>query len=317
VSSTVAAPPLTPEAINEAKLDTLLEAAPAVPAADAESKPQGDPAVARLQVLLDRNGASPGVIDGIMGDNVRKAILAYEIMQGMPPDGTLDPDLVATLESDQPVIGHYAVTADDVAAVGPPIPTDYAEMAQREFLGYASLIEELAERFHMDAELLVELNPGISFAAGDEVFVAAYGPDRTGTVAFIEADKRLRQLRAYDAQGQLLAAYPATIGSEQNPSPSGTHVVEAVAPMPNYTYNPEVNFQQGENTEVLTIPPGPNGPVGSMWIDLSEPTYGIHGTPVPDLIDKVGSHGCVRLTNWDAEELAAMVTPGVTVEFLE
>ena len=114
---------------------------------------------------------------------------------------------------------------------------------------------------------------------------------------------------------KLVVAYPATIGSEDNPSPSGVHTVEAVAPMPNYTYNPE-NFVQGDNTETLVLPPGPNGPVGSMWIDLSEPTYGIHGTPEPALIDKTNSHGCVRLTNWDAQELSTMVEPGVTVEFL-
>ena len=129
-------------------------------------------------------------------------------------------------------------------------------------------------------------------------------------------DETLRQVRAYDASGRMLAAYPATIGSEDNPSPSGVYTVERATAMPNYTYNPAVNFQQGENTKVLTIPPGPNGPVGSMWIALSKPTYGIHGTPEPAMIDKTGSHGCIRLTNWDAEELATMVAPGVTVTFL-
>jgi lipoprotein-anchoring transpeptidase ErfK/SrfK len=142
------------------------------------------------------------------------------------------------------------------------------------------------------------------------------GADRTGAVARIEADKQLKQVRAYDADGTLIAAYPATIGSEDNPSPSGTYTVEAATPMPTYTYNPAINFQQGDNTEVLTIPPGPNGPVGSMWIALSKPTFGIHGTPEPSLIDKTGSHGCIRLTNWDAAELAAMVAPGTVVEFL-
>ena len=146
---------------------------------------------------------------------------------------------------------------------------------------------------------------------------SARKPISEARVARIEADKRLRQLRAYDAQGVLIVAYPATIGSEDNPSPSGSHVVEGVATMPNYTYNPKINFQQGDNAEVLTIPPGPNGPVGSIWIDLSEPTYGIHGTPEPSLIDKTGSHGCVRLTNWDAEELAKMVSPGVVVDFID
>jgi lipoprotein-anchoring transpeptidase ErfK/SrfK len=135
-------------------------------------------------------------------------------------------------------------------------------------------------------------------------------------VARIEADKSLRQLRAYDENDVLIVAYPATIGSEDNPSPEGTHLVNAVAPMPNYTYNPDVNFQQGENTEVLVIPPGPNGPVGSMWIDLTEPTFGIHGTPEPSKIDKTASHGCVRLTNWDAEELSKLVEAGVPVVFM-
>ena len=138
----------------------------------------------------------------------------------------------------------------------------------------------------------------------------------SGEVARIEADKSLRQLRAYDADGRLIVAYPATIGSAENPSPSGVHLVEGVAPMPDYTYNPKINFQQGDNTEVLRIPPGPNGPVGSMWIDLSEPTFGIHGTPEPSLIDKTGSHGCVRLTNWDVTELSKMVKPGIEVAFI-
>ena len=146
--------------------------------------------------------------------------------------------------------------------------------------------------------------------------MAVTGANREGEVTWIEADKALKQVRVYGPNGVLLAAYPATIGSEDNPSPSGTHVVEHATPMPNYTYNPKINFQQGENTEVLTIPPGPNGPVGSMWIALSKPSFGIHGTPEPSLIDKTGSHGCIRLTNWDAEELASMIKPGVTVDFL-
>jgi lipoprotein-anchoring transpeptidase ErfK/SrfK len=115
----------------------------------------------------------------------------------------------------------------------------------------------------------------------------------------------------------LISVYPATIGSEETPSPSGTHKVKGVARMPPYTYNPKVNFQQGKNTKVLKLPSGPNGPVGTVWIDLTEPTYGIHGTPEPSLIDKTGSHGCVRLTNWDVEELAAMVRPGVIVAFVD
>lgn len=311
--------PLTAEAVNAADISTIpaVYMPPAEPTDPALAvKRQPDPAVVRLQVLLDRAGASPGVIDGFDGDNVRKAVLAFELMRGLPPDGALDPDVLAALETGGPVIGDYAIIADDLNAIGPPIPKDYAEQAKRKFLGYASIQESLAERFHMDIDLLRALNPGASYTVGEPIYVAAYGPDLKGEVARIEADKSLRQVRAYGADGRLIAAYPATIGSEENPSPSGTHIVEGVAPMPEYTYNPRINFQQGENTEVLTIPPGPNGPVGSMWIDLSEPTFGIHGTPEPSLIDKTGSHGCVRLTNWDANELAKMVKPGVPVDFV-
>jgi len=312
------APPLTPEAINNARLDAIAPDLPQQTVAEGTPAPARtpDPAIVRLQILLDQAGASPGVIDGFDGENVRKAVLAAEAMRGLPVDGTLDPELLAVLETGQPVVGTYIITDEDVSVIVPPIPDDYAEKAQRDFLGYTSVEEELAERFHMDIDLLKALNPGASFSAGAEVLVAAYGPDLSGEVARIEADKSLRQVRAYGIDGRLIAAYPATIGSDDNPSPSGVHVVEGVAPMPNYTYNPKINFQQGENTEVLTIPPGPNGPVGSMWIDLSEPTFGIHGTPEPSLIDKTGSHGCVRLTNWDATELSKMVKPGIEVAFI-
>jgi lipoprotein-anchoring transpeptidase ErfK/SrfK len=316
---------MSAEAVNAADLVTVpAEFVP--PLAPDETTEPGDappppaspdPAIVKLQVLLDRAGASPGVIDGFDGDNVRKAVRALELMRGLPEDGVVDEQVVLALDSAGPVVGEYEITAEDVAAIVPPIPSDYAEMAQREFLGYASVPELLAERFHLDEDLLRALNPNAQFVAGERVAVTAYGPDVTGRkVARIEADKTARQLRAYDAEGRLVLAYPATIGSEDNPSPSGTHLVAAIAPMPNYTYNPEVNFQQGENAETLIIPPGPNGPVGSMWIDLTEPTFGIHGTPEPDKIDKTASHGCVRLTNWDAGELATLVEPGVPVEFV-
>lgn len=310
--------PLTAEAINSASLESVITTEPlqTVEEAAGETVATPDPAMVRLQVVLDRAGASPGVIDGFDGENVRKAIRAAETMLGLPVDGALDPDLLAALETGDPIIGAYTITDEDTSVIVADIPDDYAEKATRDFLGYTSVREELGERFHMDVDLLDALNPGASYVAGEQVMVAAYGPNREGEVTRIEADKELRQVRAYGADGALIAAYPATIGSEDNPSPSGVHTVEGVATNPTYTYNPKINFQQGDNDSVLTIPPGPNGPVGSIWIDLSEPTFGIHGTPEPSLIDKTGSHGCVRLTNWDAEELASMVKPGVEVTFL-
>lgn len=319
--------PMDANAVNAANLltDLVIEDRPYIFAPEPEIAPTEpepatpvvpSPAIVRAQILLDQFGASPGVIDGYDGENVRKALMAFQAMAGLEVSGTLDAQTIDLLETGLPVIGAYEITVEDMSEISGPTPADYAEKAQLEFLGYASVAEKLAERFHMDRDFLMALNPGAEFAAGEMIAVAMTGSDRTGVVARIEADKTLRQVRAYDADGMLLAAYPATIGSEDNPSPSGSYVVEVVAPMPNYTYNPKINFQQGENAEVLTIPPGPNGPVGSMWIALSKPTYGIHGTPEPAQIDKTGSHGCVRLTNWDAEELGSMVSAGVTVDFL-
>jgi lipoprotein-anchoring transpeptidase ErfK/SrfK len=170
----------------------------------------------------------------------------------------------------------------------------------------------------MDETYLKELNPGIDFTIpGTIVKVVDPGKTKTGSVARIIAHKGIKQIFAYDATGALIAAYPATIGSTDTPSPSGVHTVERVALNPGYTYNPKINFQQGGNDKILQIPPGPNGPVGTVWIALSKPTYGIHGTPEPSKIGKTNSHGCIRLTNWDATELAKMVKPGVVVEFAE
>jgi lipoprotein-anchoring transpeptidase ErfK/SrfK len=313
---------ITAQAINTAIVADHIAAASLVPVAmsgEPAQAPQpivADPALARLQILLDRAGASPGVIDGFDGDNLRKAILAFQMMAGLPPDGQLTLDVAARLDMPGDVIGTYTITPEDEAAIGGPIPADYAEKAALSHLGYESVAELVAERFHMDIGLLQALNPSSAFVAGEVVNVAITGTAREGIVTWIEADKTLRQVRVYGVDGVLLAAYPATIGSDENPSPTGTHVVESATSMPGYTYNPKINFQQGENTEVLSIPPGPNGPVGSVWIALSKPSFGIHGTPEPSMIDKTGSHGCIRLTNWDAEELAAMVAPGVTVDFL-
>jgi lipoprotein-anchoring transpeptidase ErfK/SrfK len=274
------------------------------------------PSIVRLQILLDRAGASPGVLDGLDGHNLRKAVAAYEAMHSLPVDGKVGPQVVGAIGSVGQVIGSYVISADDLSRVVGPIPKDYAKMAQMKYLGYATVGEGLAERFHMDEDLLKALNPGATFAVGETVFVADLGEARRGKAVRLEVDKAEGQLRAYGADGALLAAYPATIGSADNPSPTGTHTVRTIVENPTYTYNPRLNFQQGDNDKVLTIPPGPNGPVGTVWIDLSEPSFGIHGTPEPTRIDKTGSHGCVRLTNWDAEALSKLLASGVPVKFL-
>ena len=255
-----------------------------------------------------------------MGDNVNKAISAWRNKTG---SALRTYDKVAIeqglAESGGDAFMQYTITAVDAA--GPyvaSVPEDYGEKAKLDRLGYTSTIEMLAERFHMDEGYLRELNPGADFdRPGTVVKVVNAGAALKGQVTRIEADKSRKQVRAYDASGRLVAAYPATIGSGDTPSPSGIVTVDRVAYDPDYTYNPKVNFKQGGNDKVLTIPPGPNGPVGSIWIALSKPTYGIHGTPEPSKIGKTFSHGCVRLTNWDATELAGMVKPGTVVEFVD
>lgn len=276
--------------------------------------------VATLQILLDRVGASPGVIDGRFGSNVEKALDAYRELTGIHLR-TTDSEAIkeALAKTGGDAFATYTITSVDAA--GPyvaSIPSDYGAKAKLDRLGYTSVSEALAERFHMDEAFLKALNPRVDFSRpGTIIKVANFGRLAATPVARIVADKGKEQVRAYDASGKLVAAYPATIGSTDTPSPSGTHAVSRVALDPNYTYNPKINFKQGDNDKVLTIPPGPNGPVGSVWIALDKPTYGIHGTPEPSTIGKTASHGCVRLTNWDARELARIVKPGVTVEFVD
>ncbi|KPF42466.1 L,D-transpeptidase [Rhizobium sp. AAP43] len=276
--------------------------------------------ITALQVFLDREGVSPGVIDGKMGQNVNKAIVAWQQITGETLDPNNAEDILERLRmTGGMALKSYTITAGDAA--GPyvaSIPEDYAHKAQLPAMAYTSTAEMLAERFHMDEDYLRELNPGVDFTIpGTIIKVTDPGEVKTGSVARIVADKGLKQVLAYSEDGSLLAAYPASIGSADTPSPSGTVTIERIALNPGYTYNPKVNFQQGNNTKILQIPPGPNGPVGTVWLALSKPTYGIHGTPEPSKIGRTQSHGCIRLTNWDATELAKMVKAGVTVEFID
>jgi lipoprotein-anchoring transpeptidase ErfK/SrfK len=276
--------------------------------------------IAALQILLDRGGASPGVIDGRFGSNVDKALLAYREITGTHLKTTDSAAIKEALaETGGDPFAQYEITPQDAA--GPyvaSVPEDYSQKARLDRLSYTSVTEALAERFHMDENYLKAINPGVNFnRPGTIIKVANFGRLVSTPVARIVADKGKKQVFAYDDAGKLVAAYPATIGSTDTPSPTGTHTVSRIAFDPNYTYNPNLNFKQGDNDKVLTIPPGPNGPVGSIWIALDKPTYGIHGTPDPSKIGKTESHGCVRLTNWDATELAKLVKPGVTVEFVD
>ncbi|MEN3950794.1 L,D-transpeptidase [Iodidimonas sp. SYSU 1G8] len=276
----------------------------------------------KTQVLLDRLHFSPGVIDGYWGENVAKAIAAYEEANGLQADGQLDSEVWAKLTAagDADIITIYTLSdADLKEPYVDEIPEDYAAMAQLERLSFTGPAEMLAERFHMDRKLFDLLNPDAAFdQPGVPLTVTGTGDAKPqGKAATIVISRSSGSLRALDAEEKLLAFYPVSVGSDSVPSPTGTHTIKNVVPMPNYAYRPEVNFQQGQLTENLMIPPGPNGPVGSVWIGLDKPTYGIHGTAEPSPIGKHFSHGCARLTNWDAEELATLVAPGITVTFVD
>ncbi|SDY86846.1 L,D-transpeptidase family protein [Citreimonas salinaria] len=282
--------------------------------------PEGQSAITVVvQVLLDRAAISPGVIDGWRGPMSRSAIRAFEAREGLEPDGRMDRAVWDALGGSDAgdVLRSYRITEDDASGLSEPLPEDYSELAARDWLGYTRVSERLAEKFHMDEGFLLELNPGAAFAAGETLVVAAPGERIKPDVTRVEVRKAVGRVAAFDDEGTMVANYPATVGSDQLPSPSGRHEVEAIAIEPTYTYKPDKNFQQMDNTETLRLPPGPNGPVGDVWIDLSKPTYGIHGTSEPDVLFQSQSHGCVRLTNWDARELAGMVTAGIPVIFVE
>lgn len=304
------APPAPRESIIE----------PALPRAEPPTSFAAREDVAALQILLDRVGASPGVIDGRFGSNVDKALVMYNELTGENLKSTDAEGIKQALAArgGDPFITYEITAADAAGPYVASVPADYGEKAKLDRLSYTSVAEMLAERFHMDENYLKSINPEANFnRPGTIIKVANVGANVKGEVTHIIADKGRKQVRAYGADGKLIAAYPATIGSADTPSPTGTHAVSRIAFDPEYTYNPKLNFKQGNNDKVLRIPPGPNGPVGSMWIALDKPTYGIHGTPDPSKIGKTESHGCVRLTNWDAQELAKLVKAGVPVEFIE
>jgi lipoprotein-anchoring transpeptidase ErfK/SrfK len=307
---------------NSAGAITAVEANDARFQSDEPTRSQIRASIIKIQVLLARRSISPGEIDGLDGENVRKAISEFRRQQNLPAGEELDQTIWDALHADnpdKPVVSDYTITDQDAAYpfVG-VIPKDYAAQAKMKKLGFRNADEMLGEHFHMSEDLLKALNPKTDFSKpGQHIFVVdPFPPSRNQSkAARVVADKAHGLVIAYDEADQIIAAYPATIGSDETPSPSGEVSVKRIAKNPTYDYDPEKNFQQGHNNTKLKLPKGPNNPVGSVWIALSRPTYGIHGTPEPSKVSKTESHGCVRLTNWDAEELADLVRKGTRVRF--
>ncbi|KAA9008991.1 L,D-transpeptidase family protein [Histidinibacterium aquaticum] len=287
---------------------------------DSGPLPEGQSGITVVaQVLLDRAGISPGIVDGYRGPMSRSAIRAFEAREGLPQDGAMDAEVWRALGGGNhaTVLGDYTVSEEDTQNLSEPLPQDYSDLAEMDWLGFTSVEEKIAEAFHMDQDFLVALNPEASFTPGEVITVTTPGSGQAHDVTRIEVRKDVGRLAAFNDAGTMVANYPVTVGSDQLPSPSGTHDVVAIATEPTYSYKPDENFTQMDNTEPLTLPPGPNGPVGLVWIDLSKPTYGIHGTSDPSSLFQARSHGCVRMTNWDALALAEMVEPGVPVVFTQ
>lgn len=296
----------------------------------------------RAQVALDRLGFSPGVIDGKEGQSYRLALEGFQEARNLPQSGQLDEATKAALLAGQPTKATRRVVIPQDFAKGPfipDLPKSESGMARYPQLAYRSLTEALAERFHTTPDLLVQLNgKGTRIGAGETIRVPdipdagrfKMDEDPNGWADSLQklgvagdqpqadhlvVDKSSGTLRAYAEDGKLLAQFPVTTGSAHDPLPLGTWTIKGESRNPKYQYNPALFWDASSKDEKTMLPPGPNGPVGVVWIDLSKDHYGLHGTPEPQNIGHTESHGCVRLTNWDAARLAQMVKTGTKVVF--
>ncbi len=289
------------------------------------------PSVLAVQILLDRARFSPGIADGYWGKNTEKAVYWLQSERGLEPTGTVDARTLELLrrEAGSPGALTRKVTLSAELAAGPfvTIPDDVYQQADMDCLCYTSPGEKLAERFHTTRDVLSALNPGVDLdglAEGSALTVPDHGGPvdslgardvARGSVDHIVISDGGHYLHAMAADGSILYHFPSTLGSQYAPSPSGHFSIEAIARDPEWHYQPGLLTGEPDTLQDAMVPAGPNNPVGVVWMDLSKEHYGIHGTAAPSTIGYVTSHGCVRLTNWDAAFLADRVEPGTPVRF--
>jgi lipoprotein-anchoring transpeptidase ErfK/SrfK len=319
---------------------TLILAAALFPAIASAAAP--DQRVLGAQVLLDRLGFGPGVIDGAGGQSFTKALRGWQEAKGLPVTGQLDDATVKSFEPFRAMPTVIEVKLTPQILAGPfvgPIPAKESDQAKMASLGYADAMEALAERYHTSQATLVALNspqtklaPGVAIKVPNVIppaqdFPADINDGWRSTlatlnvgsdqpeVAKVVVDKSDGVLRAFDGAGKLVAQFPATMGSQHDPLPIGTWKIQGRSYNPPFHYNPKLFWDADNGDKKALLPPGANGPVGVVWIDLDKKHYGIHGTPHPEKIGRTESHGCIRLTNWDAARLAVMVKPGTPAVF--
>lgn len=275
--------------------------------------------VVAAQTALTREGISPGPIDGLMGGQTASALRAFQHKRGLRVTGVLDENTRTNLPFVSPRFVAYFVTSNDLARLA-PTPVTWLGKSLAERLDYETILELAAERSQAHHRLVQALNPSVNWsnvAPNTPILVPnAQFPAASNKAAFVQIRLGERVLQAYDFATNLLAHFPCSIGQRIETRPTGELHVSALAPNPNYTFDPAVFPESPEAQEIgrrLILQPGPNNPVGTVWIGLDRPGYGIHGTPLPEKVGRTESHGCFRLANWNAEYLLKLVWVGMPV----